>query len=137
MSNFKDKSLENLDSANILVQDNKHCASIHCFYYSCLQLSKHLLKHSCNIDYKDHMANAKLANQGSHNYVIYRLAEDIEKHSDEIDKLNYLEHINKLKTYRERADYSEEKIGPRFSRKTQSECDEILTLLKKVYYTII
>lgn len=133
MANMKDKSVENLLSAELLVTNNKLSSSIHCYYYSVLQISKYILNNFCHTDYTTQKAAAKRYEHGSHNYVISTTGENIRSKKGAKQCSDYYSQINKLKLYRERADYDSEKIGSNFVNKSKKECDSIHTLLKDIY----
>lgn len=130
---MKAKSIENIQSGDILVDNSKLSASIHCYYYSCLQISKYILNDFCSIDYATQKTEAKNYEYGSHNYIINVTGESIRDKQGSRQCSDYYSQINKLKSYRERADYDPEIIGSKFVNKSKSECASIHKLLKDIY----
>ena len=105
MGYLKQKSDFNLATAQILIQNNLYSPSIHCAYYSCLQLLKYILKNFIGIEYavQERAANSG-SSGGSHNYVINEVFNQIRVH----DRLGYGDlkrKVGQLKRLRTQSDY--------------------------------
>lgn len=100
-NNFEDKSDKTFDSAEILVKNDQKNSSIHCYYYSCLQLLNHFLNIHCRYSEKEirDFANDK----ESHNKVINLVKTKLDEKG--INALNIFGELNLLKKDRVRADY--------------------------------
>lgn len=100
-NNFEDKSDKTFDSAEILVKYDQKNSSIHCYYYSCLQLLNHFLNIHCRYSEKEirDFANDK----ESHNKVINLVKTKLDEKG--INALNIFGELNLLKKDRVRADY--------------------------------
>jgi hypothetical protein len=71
MSHLLTKSMQNLESADILINANMFSSSVHCSYYSCLQLCKHVLISDMGMTFAEveNMTKGK----SSHNIIIKAL----------------------------------------------------------------
>ena len=100
-NNFEEKSDKTFDSAEILVNNNQKNSSIHCYYYSCLQLLNHFLNIHCRYTEKEirDFANDK----ESHNKVINLVKMKLDEKG--INALNIFGDLNLLKKERAKADY--------------------------------
>ena len=68
MGAFKDKSDETFSSGELLLSNAHYNSSVHCFYYSCFQLVKDLLKEEYK--YSDSQMNSGTNNSSSHDKII-------------------------------------------------------------------
>ncbi|MCG2791947.1 MAG: hypothetical protein L6262_00165 [Weeksellaceae bacterium] len=100
-NNFEEKSDKTFDSAEILVSNNQKNSSIHCYYYSCLQLLNHFLNIHCRYTEKEirNFANDK----ESHNKVINLVKTKLDEKG--INALSIFGELNLLKKERTNADY--------------------------------
>lgn len=100
-NNFEEKSDKTFDSAEILVNNNQKNSSIHCYYYSCLQLLNHFLNIHCRYSEKEirDFANDK----ESHNKVINLVKTKLDEKG--INALGIFGDLNLLKKERGKADY--------------------------------
>ncbi|HBR10664.1 MAG TPA: hypothetical protein DD740_00335 [Chryseobacterium sp.] len=100
-NNFEDKSDKTFDSAEILVSNNQKNSSIHCYYYSCLQLLNHFLNKQCRYSEQEirNFANDK----ESHNKVINLVKTKLDEKG--INALSIFGDLNLLKKARVKADY--------------------------------
>ncbi|MFZ4543418.1 MAG: hypothetical protein ACOYOA_05170 [Saprospiraceae bacterium] len=107
MSHLLTKSMQNLESADILINANMFSASVHCSYYSCLQLCKHVLISDMGMTFAD---IEKIANGSSSHKSIIKIVYDdlvfIKRKSYAARNLN--RNINRLKISRIKADYGDE-----------------------------
>lgn len=102
---MNDKSSENFDAANLLVHNDMLAASIHCYYYSCFQLSKYALNKS-GFSYSNQDEGSGL---DSHYNVIEKTSNLLEEYGH-LKYLDYHNYMGKLKKMRRKADYSVEVI---------------------------
>ena len=100
-NNFEDKSDKTFDSAEILVKNDQKNSSIHCYYYSCLQLLNHFLNIHCR--YSEQEIRDFANDKESHNKVINLVKTKL--HEKDINALNIFGELNLLKKDRVRADY--------------------------------
>jgi uncharacterized protein (UPF0332 family) len=130
MSILKGKSTENIEAMDILINNGKYTPSIHCAYYSCLQLSKHILSQYCSIDYEQQ--DTESSGRGSHNYIIKELSIQLEK-IGRFQKLNYNNNINKLKMLRKISDYNNQTITENEANRAKVMANDIINILNKNY----
>jgi hypothetical protein len=116
---LKAKSQENIESADLLVVKGYFNASVHCSYYSCLQLIKLALNEKAHIDFVTQYQESKKSGQ-SHHYYLGKfvahfkngvLSREVERQTNE---------IKKLKLLRVQADYDPEQVDALNSRRAVS-----------------
>lgn len=131
MPNIKSKSTENYRAAIILSQDSckMYSASIHCAYYSCFLLVKHILCHRCYISY----ANQNNQNVGSHLHIIGLILNDLSVKGEDDAYDLFDTNMSELKRLRMIADYENSLISPEESREAVVIADDTLKTLKNVY----
>lgn len=130
MPELKSKCEINLKSAKVLRENNLHLSSIHCYYYACLQLSKHFLNHFCEIDYAtqgQHIANS------SHNYIVDNTASRILSDLGNRGYADYYSQMSDLKLKRKRADYSQDKIRTKHAQNAEDSSAIITNLFHTNY----
>lgn len=98
---FEEKSDKTFESAELLVKNNHKNSSIHCYYYSCLQLLNHFLCDYCRYTERDigDLANDK----ESHNKVISHVKEKLNERN--INSITVFSELNLIKKQRAKADY--------------------------------
>lgn len=106
--NLKQKSEDNLKAANLLVNGVEPycCSSIHCSYYSVIQLMKYILCSKCAIDYDKQDEEKSSLKLGTHVYVfnkIFELTPNFTHSEEDIHKI--YKNFEKLKKYRIESDY--------------------------------
>jgi len=125
---LQQKSKENIESADLLVDNGYFDASVHCSYYGCLQLMKLTIKKVGNIDFKTQHIDSR-DNGGSHIYIVNtfkslftggKFKVGIEKHTNA---------IKKLKELRVQADYDPERVDSLKSRSAVSLAQEFSTFI--------
>ncbi|KAA6313494.1 hypothetical protein EZS27_035740, partial [termite gut metagenome] len=109
MPQLKSKSRENFKAAQILFDapNQMYVPSVHCAYYSCLQLVKHVLCNYCIIPYY----LQKVSGKGSHDYVVDMMRNNLEQMGINKAVSNlFTFRIYELKRLRQKADYDNERI---------------------------
>jgi hypothetical protein len=119
------KSQDTYDSGEVLRKEQKFNSSIHCYYYSCIQL--------CN-----HFFNTK---EGLTDSQIRDLFKSNESHKDTIKKLvsilgrashkAFTSDLSVLKDNRVKADYRNFSLGEDDSDESKELCDNVVSFLKK------
>lgn len=130
MPNMKLKSDENLQAGNILVTSDMFSTSIHCYYYSALQLSMHILCNYHGLDYTKQNNESK--GRDSHHYTIESTASFLGKENI-FYKVDYNKYIGILKMLRKRADYSDSLIVDNDIRRAQNAIRDLKNLLQINY----
>lgn len=103
-----DKSVENLDSAKELASLDFFNSSVHCCYYSNIQLMLHILYNNLGIDENEFAKSKEIRNKGSHNRIFSLIKPHLIK-SKNVD-LTIFRKFNDLKSFRSVADYQQKKI---------------------------
>ncbi len=100
-----DKSINSLNASILLKQEEHYASSVHCSYYSCVQLIRHILFNKLELDEKS-FDNGKNTNQnGSHNHLLSVLSEYL--HKSNIDVISLKSDFRIIKELRKNADYKQ------------------------------
>lgn len=105
MPKLKSKSRNNLEAAQLLIENEKYDPSIHCSYYALLQRSKHFLCVSCSLPYENQDFPSKEENPnelGSHEFIYDKVLRHID---DDVMKNIFDTSFMHLKKKRNLADY--------------------------------
>ncbi len=124
---MNEKSSENFDAANLLVDNNMFAASIHCYYYSCFQFSKYVVNES-GITYSRQNEGGGF---GSHTRIINETSNLISEF-DRVSCLNYLTNMDKLKRMRKKADYSVEVINVDETQNARNWAETVKNILTQL-----
>jgi hypothetical protein len=130
MAFLKDKSDFNMAGAELLHNNNLYAPSVHCAYYSCLQLNKYIIKSFIGIDYPDQKLECEALNRRSHDYLIKKVLDEVVK----VNRFEYLDlrrEIYDLKAFREKSDYENELIDIVLSKKSIDTAKKIRNYLIK------
>lgn len=134
LSHWKTKSDENLDATNNLIGSGLYSSSVHCAYYSCVQMMYHILSsHFMWNDNKinqDSTAGGRENNQGLHVWLINTIFKELSA-GNSFDANNFQKAIIGLKKTRTKADYKNMIIMDNVASNVQLEAIEALRLLKK------
>lgn len=109
MSILKKKSDENQNSAQILLSNNLFSSSIHCSYYSCVQLMKHIL-------FEEGLTEMELKNRQDasgrnlHEFLINHFIDGLRQDNLYKQYRNTIVKLPDLKHLRVNADYKEQEI---------------------------
>ncbi len=135
MLGLKNKSEINKEAAKVLHEKDYYAPSVHCSYYSCLQLMKYCL--NSHFKFSEKEINTKV-NQyttnnkdGSHNFYISFLFKEIKNISTTRESIDFNNKINALKKIRITADYSKEDILFEKSNKALILSGDIIEMIKK------
>jgi hypothetical protein len=127
---LKEKAEQNREAFELLCQASKYASSVHCIYYHCLQLSKHVLKVHLGTSYLQQKANGSV---NSHDYVRSEVAKNLlDTASNHVSNM-FSKHFNKLKRLRVQADYSDSEINEDHAKKAFGFAREIDNMLKEYY----
>lgn len=130
MSYLRQKSEFNITAAQFLIEKNLYAPSIHCSYYSCLQLLKVVVKEFIGINYDDQESEILSGNSSSHRYVIDKVLDEI-KIKNRFEYLDMRRNITDLKLFRERSDYCDIEIDISKSQNAFKRATEIRDYLTK------
>jgi hypothetical protein len=130
MSYLLIKSNDNFNAALILSnKENKYCSSIHCAYYSCLQLIIHILLIETKESAED--VRREAVSQNSHIYYINEVRKLVENRNPK-DVLVYKK-IEDLKDFRVKSDYHDMPIDESQSSRAAGIAQQIRDLLSRVF----
>jgi hypothetical protein len=130
MSYLKAKSEFNKSAAELLYDNNLYAPSVHCAYYSCLQLIKFLVKDFMNVDYPDQKIESDHLKQNSHEYVIRKLLNEVHGLS-RLDYIDLRRNIYDLKSFREISDYENQIVDIDLSKKSIDKANAIRNYLTR------
>jgi hypothetical protein len=137
MSYLKEKSNFNIDAAEFLQNKSLFAPSVHCSYYSCLQLMKVAINEFFEISFEDldnEIQNAKEKTNGNtHTYIIKKIGDNIRNISKEKHR-NFDRNIKDLKSFRIKSDYENYQITTSESIKAFNIAKEIRAQLKETFH---
>lgn len=123
---MKAKSEENIKAAELLIKERLYASSVHCSYYACFQLIIHVLLEKFNYDHVDE------GGRGSHNAVLNKFKSCLEKIDSKRRAKWFTDDMYDLKKFRNRADYSDEKIDDIFLKNVDDLCVKISNKLNSM-----
>jgi hypothetical protein len=134
MSELTDKSEINRDAAKRLYDIQYYCSTVHCAYYSCIQLMMHIILYE--LGWTESTLTTAISNDkrtGSHEFYINLITKHlIDKKTNRDDRKLFSEEIVNLKKLRTKSDYNNEKIGEPQGRYSISKAIDIYKILQKV-----
>ncbi|PKQ68893.1 hypothetical protein [Raineya orbicola] len=133
MSTFKSKYEENLKSGTLLIQKEFYNASVHCFYYACIQLMLHILYYVEKIDKNELNKNQKETSNeiasGFHGWIINKFATLLIPKNTQA-AMEFYQWIGELKNIRVKADYKEFKVETKIAGQVKERAFYIIETLK-------
>lgn len=135
MSYLKEKSNFNLDAADYLHTKNLYAPSVHCSYYSCLQILKVTINEFLEISYKDlelEIKEAKKQHYNTHAYIIKKIGDEIRNFSSE-EHTMFNRNIKDLKKFREKSDYEDVQITTDESIKAFNLAKDLKQQIKNIF----
>lgn len=140
MSVYLEKSKSNIDAAEILIKTHKiYIPSIHCSYYSCLQVIIHILYEIEKWDYSQIKKECERAEHGSHTTMLNIIKENILSESNNHSLVNAVNtKFGLLKELRQNADYYDQPFSDNeWKGKSGAALDLSRDLVQKLYVNII
>jgi hypothetical protein len=134
MAVLKNKSEFNIDSAQLLISNTYHAPSVHCSYYSCVQLMKYAVKKETRSEYVDIETEWGNSKTTFHTWIINKIHTLLK--TKQVDSSDFQRNIGKLKQWRVQADYSDLNIDSTFSDKAINLAKEIIQLIKQAFSII-
>ncbi len=130
MSILKKKAEHNYIAAEKLINEHLHSSSVHCSYYSCLQLMKHIVQDFCGISYENQDIEIRNTRSASHEYLKVKIESEIAR--VDISKKRWFKNtFGDLKQFRVEADYHDIEVNSDKSKGAFQIAGEIRTYLKK------
>ena len=137
MSYLKEKSNFNIDAAELLQNKNLFAPSVHCSYYSCLQLMKVAIKEKKGISFNDlenEIIKANITKKiSTHSYLIKEIGELI-RNDSKAKHFLFDRKIKDLKSFRIKSDYEDFQITTTESFKAFNIAKEIRAQLKETFH---
>lgn len=133
MSELKNKSNQNISSAQYLISRNCFASSIHCSYYGCVQLMLHILRSEFNKTEEDITKESQEGSRderGFHNWLINFIRGQFYLRNN-VDCRDFLSFIVQLKAKRVKSDYHNKEIKPNEATISKEYAQKIIELLAK------
>jgi len=136
---LKNKSIDNLEAADLLIQNGKYASSVHCSYYSCLQLMKYVIYKYIGKPYSMQDEETKMCGKqnrykkSSHEYLIDEIGQSLCRRGGEVLANNVRRNFIKLKENRNISDYYNIKIDERIAKTAKDFSINIQCVLRSVY----
>ncbi len=105
------KAQLNYDAARLLIDKNLYAPSIHCSYYSCLQLLKFTISDFFDVSYEQIESDIVLSGKKTHQYMIDFIYTELSAARNMEESRNFKRKIKELKKYREDSDYADVEIN--------------------------
>lgn len=121
---FKDKSEKSFESGECLKSNGYYNSSIHCFYYSCIQITNHYFLTKLKL--KDSEIRDMFKTESSHNKTLELIISNIGKSKRRIIKNNF----DDLKQKRVQADYRQFSLSEDDSNECQELAEEYLETIR-------
>ena len=131
MSQLINKSEINFGSAQFLQKQDYYCSTVHCAYYSCVQLMRHILVFKIGKTETEIKEEARITKGGSHVYMIDTVFTYLVKINNK-DYNTFNTNIVSLKKLRGKSDYEDFMINFDEGRKSIALAESINKILKKL-----
>ncbi len=135
MSEFENKSSQNIIAAQVLIEEALFAPSIHCSYYSCLQLCKHVLKYIIKISDQQIKDELGKPNLKSHELIREGILDNLKGKLNDKEYMNFNSTFNSLKRSREMADYTETDIRRELAMESVEKSKSLAAIIKRQYGT--
>ncbi|MEI9920032.1 MAG: hypothetical protein WDO14_14730 [Bacteroidota bacterium] len=134
MTELIDKSQQNIEAALALRTSlNLLAPSVHCAYYSCVQLMIDILIHDFEIPDDEIIDEAKAHDMGTHEFASSKIFMDLKSKKEFQSANNFNNTVGRLRRKRNLADYKLFTVTPQTSKNAYEEALIINTILKKHY----
>ncbi len=130
MSELKKKSENNLIASEFLIKQGLHASSVHCAYYSCLQLLKYSINFFFEVAYDELENNINYSKGSSHKYIINYVFNELKSAKYDNYETQH-RNIKDLKEWRETSDYENTPIGSVESDRAYKTAKEFTTYIKE------
>ncbi len=136
MCKLENKSGINQSAAELLSDKGFYAPSVHCSYYSCIQLMKHLLLCCYKKSEQTIFQEVKDGTDHNfHNYIINFFVREIShKSRNKNDSSTFRNKINSLKALRNKADYEAKDVDSPSCRAAITTSVEIIDMLRKTKF---
>lgn len=132
MDELKHKSGFNMDAARLLIDKEYFASSIHCSYYSCIQLAKHVLLNKLGITERA-LKQKYVRPIGSHNLIREAIINELRvKMNDKFTMTQFNSKFGLIKQLREESDYHEVIIDSKKAEDSIKHSTFINSILKTI-----
>jgi hypothetical protein len=132
MTVIRHKSNENLNAGELLIRNSMLASSVHCFYYSCVQLMIHILISVFHMTEESIEDESRRAGRGFHNWLINQIYVDYIR-KNRRNARSFRRKIYNLKDVRIQADYKLIEIDANKSSEAKFISERIINMLKGDY----
>ena len=132
MSILENKSIENHAAGLILISQNHFSSSVHCSYYSCIQLMKYLLLLNEGKTEEELYLMQQTAKQNLHEFLINYFIQQLRENNVYTVYRNSIGKLTQLKALRNDSDYKEIIIDETKARLASDLSFKILKDLKYI-----
>ncbi len=129
---IRKKSEENFNAGNLLKKESMFASSIHCFYYSCIQLMIYVLLEQLDMSERDIEQGPRQARTGFHNWIINLLSRDYFLRN-RMNARKFRRQIYNIKEIRINADYKLNSISKDTCNKVKIKSLNIINMLIEDY----
>jgi len=126
------KSKKNFKAGELLNKNSYFAASIHCFYYSCVQLMIYILNSIFKLSESDIDRLSKEAKTGFHNWLINKISQEAFSKNDIKNRRFFYNNVQQLKCLRINADYKSRVINSNKSQKAREISKQIIKILNNI-----
>ena len=137
MSVLITKSKENTSAAQLLIDGNHYTSSVHCSYYSCVQVMIHILLYDYGFTQGTLEIEANAKGSGSHVYAKNYLFKKMKDKNKKAIARDFYKEIGELKNKREKADYEEETISSDLSEEALAQSLRVNKILTNVFEIVL
>lgn len=130
MSKLSNKSQINFSAAEELQKSYHYCSVVHCSYYGCLQLMKHILLYKIGKTEAEIKADLNFSRDTSHSYIITQIIIYLKSLNNGSVTL-FSSNMNSLKKLRTNADYADVDIDVDSGKNSILLSQEVNKILQK------
>lgn len=132
MSLFQ-KAESNKTAAELLKNNGLDCSSVHCSYYSIVQILKHLLLNVYNETEQSISDEQNNRGWGTHRYLIWFFSEELRTLSY-VNARTFRSEINQLKELRVNSDYKDLVTSNIESQNAVTLSSSLMTIIRRTYH---
>ena len=125
---LKNKSVDSLKAAEYLQNQSFHHSSVHCSYYSCVQLAKYIL-----IKKLGKSEEVRKNRTSFHSFYIREFYNSLKSKDEHLKASEFQKNITSLKKLREESDYESIEIFKSSSTRAQSISKKIQEILNSTF----
>lgn len=134
MSELLKKHQESCEAAeNLLTRDGLYASSVHCAYYSCIQLMIYTLYNKVT-GFNKTTYEAETKNKGSHDILRQRIKDALTREKvSPVDTAAFDSTLKQLKSARVKADYRDEAVSESACKSAQRQSISVNDLIKTTF----